>query len=606
MKKLLVAAIVAALTVAFALPAAAADLKVSGTFYLDWTLQDYDFNTQYFNDMVSMDLTLDFSEGELMKAHVPLELFLFGGHSDWAPWQYAIQVELAYEKYDPTYFVFSGTPLAFSFSNAWTGDYALGSLGDPLGLFVEAGDYPDYTVKTWGNLFGVDVTGYVARVYEDYPFAYAWAKGAYKLAGEHTLSAYAGLRAEVDANESYEGIYEANYELALNGPVPSLGGTYTLAGAIGTDVWADPNVNYYAFKAGVVDVPFGPFTVDATFSGVEDEFPVVGPDPDVWYDDYKRLNVTADTTVDLAGRSVALTLGDTYRATWVGDPVYNEATGKAVFEIAPKVEMTMDGKIRADLRDGSTSYDGRTVSAGAVYTPAENLEVSAKYTWYEFDKYYYDYYKANYGDLTHNFDFGVTTTPVEGVKLEGTAEYGFDTELALDYTYLEGYGEIVKSFEPGTVKTVNSTVAGLATYDGAVTDAWGYGMAEIVFNDKVTVKGEVLSSDVTENTVFTGTLTYAASDSTTFTAISTYRAYDPNPDDGYGEAEPESYYYAEIAQKLGVSTFKLSWGVSGIGDNINDVDDEDFQAGRLWSHLWLMPADAMDTSLFTLSIEIPF
>lgn len=589
MKKLLIAAIVAAMTVAFALPAAAADLKVSGKFYLDWTLQDYDFDTRFLNDMVGLDLTLDFSEGELMEAHVPLWFALVYEGSGYDA--YLVEGDFA----DDVYIVFKGTPLAFSFSNADGGDYALAGLGDPLGLFLEAVASPDYTIKTWGKLFGVDVTGYVARVFGEFPFAYAWAKGAYKLAGEHTLSAYAGLLAEVDSSESYEGIYSADYELALTGPVPGLGGTYTLAGAIGTDVWADPNVNYYAFKAAVTDVPFGPFTIDASFSGVEDGFTgvAVGPDMDTWSENYKKFSVTADTKVDLAGRSIALTLGDTYKAYWNGDPDYNVANGKAVFEIAPKVNVTLDGKLRTDLVEGSTYDDGRTLSAEAVYNPADSLKVSAKYTWNEYGKYY----EVTSSDLTHNFDFGLTAKPIEGVSLEGSAEYGFDTAAANEYMYLKGYGEIVKSFEPGAVKTVNSTVAGLATYDGTDTKAWGYGLAEIVLNDKVTVKGEALTADETENPVFTGKLTWAASDNTTFSAVSTYRTY---------ADEPTSYYYAEVAQKLGVSTFKLSWGVTGIGSNINDVDSEHLQAGRPWSHLWLAPADAMDTSLFALSIQIPF
>lgn len=629
MKKLLIVAIVAAMAVAFALPAAAAELDVSGKLSVYWELDQYDFNTRFFNDIVTnMGLYLKFTEGDLMEASIPLDItldYITGGHTH----EWALDVDLKDRYYDPAYFVFKGTPLAFSFSNAKTGDYAMKGLGDPLGLFYETVRYPDYTVKTWGKLFGVDVLGYAARVWDDKKwvddftagYGYAWMSGKYTLPSQHVLSAYVGTRARVDASgnyESEEGIQVSNLELVLNGPIQNYGGTFTLAGAVsldkwnqGTNKWYEDTTDYaqaetvsgYAFKAAVDDVPFGPFTVDAAFSGVDPNFEAVGPD---YYSDgtllfsknYKKLSVTATTPFDLAGKKIALTLGDTYKAYWNGDPDYNEATAKAEFEVAPKVNMTLSGKLRTDLVENSTGDDGRTFSAEAAYSPDENLEVSGSYTWNEYDKYYYSDTPSDQA-LTHNFAFSVSATPIEGVTVEGSANYGFDTETAREYTDVMGYGEVVKSFEPGTVKAVNTTVAGLATYDGANAAAWGYGMGEIAFNDKVTVKGEVLSADEKDAPVFTGKLTYAASDNTTFTAISTHRTYN---------AEPETYYYAEIAQKLGVSTLKLTWGVSGLGDADTYFynNPTSIHKGRLWSHLYPTAAGAMDTGLFTLSIEIPF
>ena len=609
MRKSLGIVLAVLLVAAMSVPAMGATLSVSGKYVGEIV---YDGGNLYSKNPASaapgaagidllkfstLYLNVDFAEGELMSAHVPLVVY-----SD----NNVVKVKQAADNY---LFVFKGAPLALSLTDATEGDYAFASFGDPLGLVKSIGSGARATFKAAGQPFGIGFTSYfiamnpTADTDPTYP-RYALGRVTYGLASGHTVGAiYA-------AEEATDEVL-VNVEADVTGPLPvSEGAKFTAALALErtqtAGAWSDP-VN--AFEVNVAGIAAGNFTLSGNFRAVDPEFHAVAPyeSDAVTFQGSRQLQGEAATNVNIGGQAVKLTLGDDYRVAYNGDlndAAYNKAYGKAEFSPSEPVKVTVGGSYQDFLtKTGDVKDDYRKNIYGNVeYTPAENLTVSGGAQWMG----------ANLGtDEGSGFklDGSAEVKPIEGVLVKGnvayeSGKYDFidDNTVVGNHTRLDGeaYAEAKQTFVPAGIKQVDTVLAGLArgvrlSSADAKTTYVGYAEANLTLNELFSDKIAVLSGKSTEPgfedhylTTVHNTLTYTVSSNSTFEL-------------GYSYKANEGTWDAAYTVKLGDSTIQLSYGASALGDPC----DNDFDDGKPWA--WLCTADvAPNPDFYKLTITVPF
>ncbi|MGE5572907.1 MAG: hypothetical protein ACM3ZU_07820 [Bacteroidota bacterium] len=667
MRKSLGIVLAVLLVAAMSVPAMGATLSVSGK-YEGQIVYDggviYSLNPDTFDsqsnleavykvvDLVKMStlyLNLDFAEGEVMSAHIPLRLY--EDKDD------VVRVEQ--NPYDNYQVVFKGTPLVLSLTDATEGEYFFSSFGDPLGLvkWLDTEDTSYATFKAAGQPFGIGVTSYyIAQDPTDgVNPRYAMGRVTYALPSGHTLGALVAAKEDENADgkvpnpdyteesgldeeiDGYDPYMLANYAFDVTGPLPvSEGATFTAALGLSRyqngdnkGVWTDP-VN--AYEVNVAGIAAGNFTLSGNLRAVDDDFHAVAPGP--WWDssdakDFagrRQLQGEAVTNVSVGGQAVKLTLGDDYRAAYDGtidSGAYNKAYAKAEFSPSEPVKVTLAGSYQDYLtKDAPVNDDNRKNISGKVeYNPAENLSVTGEAQWMG----------ANLADKEGSgiqLKGSATVKPIAGVVIEGETQYeagkycfkdwenedGEDVvpagKLGAEHTRLDGqvYAEAKQTFVPAGIKQVDTLLAGLArgvwlASEDAQTTYVGYAEANISLNDLFSDRIAVMSGKSTEyqsvdgdehsgyRTLVHNKFTYNVSSNSTLALGYTYD----------GKAT-KSTFDVSYTVKLGDSTIVLSHGKGAL---MSWSCEDTFDDGRPWS--WLCNADvAPNTDYYKLKVTIPF
>ena len=657
MRKSLGIVLAVLLVAAMSVPAMGATLKVSGK-YVGEVVYDggaiYSKNPsagdeQYAGvDLLNFStlyLNIDFAEGEVASAHIPLVLYtrpvsyidveLDGNELVETVVATGKVLEVKQNANDNYLFVFKGAPLTLSVTDGKTGDYAFASFGDPLGLVKSVGDGARATFKASGQPFGLGFTSYYIAM--DPTGAanprYAMGRLTYGLASGHTIGALVAVKEDRAADgmvpdpdyegdgdappkSGYEPYMLANYGFDVSGPLPvSEGATFTAALALSRyqngDDWGTWEEPANAFKVNVAGIQAGSFTLSGNVRAVDPDFDVVAPGPSSApsdaksFDGRRQIQGEAVTNVNIGGQAVKLTLGDDYRVAYNGDlddKAYNKAYGKAEFSPSEPVKVTVGGFYQDYLiKTGDAKDDNRkNIYGNVTYTPAANLTVSGGAQWMS----------ANLGTAEGSgfkLDGSAEVKPIEGVLVKGSAayesgEYDFiDGDTVTDnHTRLDGelYAEAKQTFVPAGIKQVDTVVAGLArgvwlASDEAETTYVGYAEANLTLNDLFSNKIAVLggkSSEV-EGHYFTTVhdkFTYTVSSNSTFEL-------------GYTYKDNKGTWNAAYTVKLGDSTIKLSYGASGLSDPC----DSDFDDGKPWA--WLCTASIEpNPDFYKLTVTIPF
>lgn len=543
-------------------------------------------------------LNLDFAEGDLMSAHVPLRLYK------------ATELKVDQNPDDNYRFVFKGAPLVLSLTDAKSGDYAFASFGDPLGLVNSMGDADPAraTFKVTGKPFGLGFTGYfIAANPSGVPNPrYAMGRVTYGLPSGHTLGA-------IYAAKEDSGNMVANIEGDVTGPLMiSEGATFTAAAAMSKTqtggAWSSP-VN--AIEINVGGVKLGNFTLSGNVRAVDPAFVAVAPGPSsaqTDIDTYKgkrQIQGEVVTNVNIGGQAVKLTLGDDYRVKYDGtadNSSWNKVYGSGEFSPSAPVTVTVGGSYQDYLvATGDVKDDFRKNVYGKVkYAPAANLTVNGGAQWMG----------ANLGtDAGSGFklDGSVEVKPAAGVLIKGKADYesgkynfidGSGT-LGANHTRLdaEGYAEAKQTFVAAGVKQVDTVLAGLTrgiklSSPDVKTTYVGYAEANFVISDVFSDKIALMSGKSTEvshyGTILHNKFTYTLSSNSTFALGYTWK-------DNAGTLD------AAYTVKLGNSTIVLSYGKSGLGS----AGTSTFDSGKPWA--WLCTAsNASDPDLYKLTVTIPF
>lgn len=649
MRKSLGIVLAVLLVAAMSVPAMGATLKVSGKYvgevvYDGGVIYSKNPSADPADEYKGVDLlrfstlylNIDFAEGEVMSAHVPLLLYK----------DQELQVEQ--NPYDNYLFVFKGAPLVLSLTDATDGEYFFASFGDPLGLvkWLDTEDISYATFKAAGQPFGIGVTSYyiAQEPTGDVNPRYAMGRATYALASGHTVGALIAVKEDTkadgvddDGNSVYEPYVLANYEFDVTGPLPvSEGATFTGALALSRyqewnkrGVWTDP-VN--AYEVNIKGVAAGNFTLSGNLRAVAKDFHAVAPGP--WWDssdaaDFagrRQIQGEAVTNVNVGGQAVKLTLGDDYRVAYDGEldaAAYNKVYGKAEFNPSEPVKVTLGASYQDFLtKDAPVNDDYRKNISGKVeYNPAENLSVTGEAQWMG----------ANLADEAGSgiqLKGSATVKPVAGVVIQGDAQYeageycfkkwydenggtvsAADT-LHTEHTRLDGqvYAEAKQTFVPAGIKQVDTLLAGLArgvwlASENAQTTYIGYAEANITLNDLFSDKIAVMSGKSTEyqsvvdgeehyRTLVHNKFTYNVSSNSTLALGYTYDGTD----------KKQGTFDVAYTVKLGDSTIVLSYGKGALLPwSCTDAFDED----RPWS--WLCNASVTpDTDLYKLKITIPF
>ncbi|MDI7246635.1 MAG: hypothetical protein QME92_04075 [Bacillota bacterium] len=650
MRKSLGIVLAVLLVAAMSVPAMGATLKVSGK-YVSEVVYDggyiYSKNPsagvgQYVGvDLLNFStlyLNIDFAEGEVMSAHIPLRLYtrpvsyfdITDGEAEVVASGRVLEVQQ--NPADNYLFVFKGAPLALSLTDATDGEYFFASFNDPLGLvkWLDTDNYGYATFKAAGQPFGIGFTSYfiatepTADANATYP-RYALGRATYGLASGHTVGAIYAAREEDTGNS-----VTVNVEGDVTGPLPiSEGATFTAALALSkvqtAGVWAPPA---NAYEVNVAGIAAGNFTLSGNLRAVDGDFDAVAPGPS-WaptdistYDGRRQLQGEAVTNVNVGGQAVKLTLGDDYRVAYDGEldaTAFNKVYGKAEFNPSEPVKVTLSGSYQDFLtKDAPVNDDYRKNISGKVeYNPAENLSVTGEAQWMG----------ANLADKEGSgiqLKGSATVKPVAGVVVEGEAQYeageycfkvwedeaGTDIvpagKLGAEHTRLDGqvYAEAKQTFVPAGIKQVDTLLAGLArgvwlSSADAQTTYIGYAEANMTLNDLFSNRIAVMGGKSTEyqgvdhyRTLVHDKFTYTVSSNSTLALGYTYDA----------TVAKKGTLDIAYTVKLGDSTIVLSYGKGALqSSSCTDAFDED----RPWS--WLCNAAVSpDTDYYKLKITIPF
>jgi uncharacterized glyoxalase superfamily protein PhnB len=655
MRKSLITVLTLVLVAILAVPALGAELKVSGKYVgeikydqteifsinpsVDYIRENYeeDFPGWYGLNLLNMStlyLTLDFSEGEIVEAHLPLRLYSMADYDGLG----AMILMYDIDPDDNYLVVYRGNPFTISLTDNDEGEYAFNALGDPLGLgdrIVPLGDVWA-VLKIAGQPYGVNTDAYVIYTteyvdeddeYVNKDIRYALGRATYDLSAGYTLGLTGGVKHMYDYYRKYWDDDAGNggawveeedlpdYDLVRNigvdvtGPLPvSEAATFTGALAFGNTraagVWGEP---LKAFELNLNDMTFDKVTLNAEMHLVDDGFVAVAPDTrtktksDIEkYNGNLHLYGEALTTLNLASMDFDLKVYDEYLInadTKKDKDSYNEIGANVEFQPSEPVTVELDGYYNTCLDTGANADDFDTQVYGkATYVFNDMLELWGRGTW--------GYGKA-LDDKGYGFrlDGGFDATPLEGVTVTGKAAYQFK-----DYDFKDGvpaedadrldaslYAVAEQTVEPGVVQKVDVVLAGLAkgekiTGDDAATKFVGYGHADIAINEEFSDKIALLvgTGEHYPATVY-NKLTYNISENSALGVGYTYR-------------ENEGTFDADYTVKIGKSTLEIGYGKSGLAAKACEDDDD---KGKPWA--WICNA-AIDPKpyLFTLKITVPF
>jgi len=237
-----------------------------------------------------------------------------------------------------------------------------------------------------------------------------------------------------------------------------------------------------------------------------------------------------------------------------------------------------------------------------------------------------DYKVDSYADQTPHGDPAKIVDTIVGLNIDGSPLAGLDLGVRASYTIeepktaLKGWGIYATELNPGFVKSAMTKIAGVAELNkvgtaDATTDFYGYAGSDIVVTDKLTAKVGVLTKDEKAEIAAHAGLAYQVSDSIATGLSYTYRGFGYTvPTDHEGMWKPfddknKSFVEANVTGKVGDSTIKLAYGVSGLGATCDDNDcdgDTEFHVGKPWAWLYHYPAGYMNWQLLSLSVKVPF
>jgi len=260
MKKIFAFAVVAMLLLA--IPAAAANYKLSGTF-----AGSYDYSNGAGTDSLSLSLNFTFDEAGLLTAYAPLNLVggvgvTNGWYAKFATEPLNLIVSDNYYKSAAQY-QWAGLEGTFSLLGVKASSSSAGNNFKLLGGAVAT---TDTFSKVWGKL--TPNLSYAAEAVVDSTSEY------YAIGGQVAANLPLDLKLTADFGWLYDSEYSMGLATALTGKVPVLGGDFKVAVGNFSELemlvapdpamlfWGTEDLWAFAAYAGVTGVNVGPITID--------------------------------------------------------------------------------------------------------------------------------------------------------------------------------------------------------------------------------------------------------------------------------------------------------------------------------------------------------
>ncbi|MFA7634658.1 MAG: hypothetical protein WCZ48_02610 [Bacillota bacterium] len=592
MKKNLTIVIAALIVAAMAIPASAAELKLSGAYSAGWTYDTRVWTPTNLAEASKLTLKLEFTEGESIVAYLPLTVKPFVGEPEVAVGSW--------------YFSYATAPFSFwvSPNDPWNAKQ-FSALGDPLGIGAKLGGGVVLNAK--GNILGAGLNIYAAGLATGAE-AYL-GRATYGLPAEFTLGligAYTVTDPETDPDELILGA-------DVVGPIPGIGGKITVAGAtfLTKDfdtAWefegVDTNDNY-AYRLALTDIAVGPVkNAWAKYTAVGGNFVsnyAIYKDGKI-LNDYKgaaaaEVGVTVGIPV---GIPVDLTLGNTLWMGYPTEPEWNETTAKVEVEPLKDLKATVSGAYKVDLDDTDDAEEGKDYAGYKVHGDVSYDAFGLNF------KPYVDYLAKSYAKSDDKDT--VIGIDIKGNPISDDNEIGVNASYTVEepITDLFGYGIYTTDLNPGFVQSAKSQVAAVASYtingeDDPETDFYGYAGTALTITDALGAKLGVLSKDSEDGIVASAKLDYKVSESISTGLTYTFRQVGADGWEHYKD-EGRNYVKANVKGTVGDSTITLAYGVDGL----KDADKTGFHVGKPWAYLRNHPGEGMNWQLLTLSVNVPF
>ena len=578
MKKIFAFVVVAMLMLA--IPAAAANYKLTGTF-----TGGYDYSAGVGTDNLSLSLNFSFDEAGIMTAYAPINLVGgFGIASGW--W-----VKFATE---PLNVIISDNNKTYG----WAG------LESTFGLLQASNSGNRYS-KVWGTV--APGLTYAAQVRMDDTTA---PMDAYAIAGQLAADLPLGLKLTLDLGGLNDGAaYHLGESLALTGTVPVINGKFKVA--VGnfadlndvlappptwpiTPTWGTDDLMAFAAYAGVTEIGLGPVKLDEVsykMGMVNVDGALLGTSSDPSFYELGLQEATVNASAKFAPLSIKFK-----NAVWF--PSFTALGGyNANLDVEAGLGdlvlgLNVDSKLnwQAGLKWGGKAvlradYEGAIGALGGTVGYTYNLPGVLKYS--------VDPLKAAHqidATLYYEAPFGLYAEAWGGYDFLAAGAYaGLYAKYENTYTTVP-YVVDLKTLVAGRFQwdtTAGMEAIGMLKLDSTINGQWSAGLLFITKN--------YVSPALSFEPIVSAYAKYLATNMVTVTGTVTYR---------YNAIDPLLYIYAQLKGDVKVSanaTASVYWGESGL----KAVGSTDPEAAYPWGGYFAV-TDRMDWDTFGANFTIKF
>jgi len=601
MKKIFAFAVVAMLLLA--IPAAAANYKLSGTFS-----GGYKYSNGVGTDSLSLSLNLNFDEAGLLTAYAPLKLV--GGIGVDKGWYAKFTTEPLNVIISDNYY---GSPSEYQWAGLEGTFKLLGvkasstSAGDNFKLFGGLSDTDDRFSKVWGKV--TPNLSYAAEAVVDD------VQGDYAIAAQLGATLPLDLKLTSDFGWLYkDAAYGMGLAAALTGKVPVLGGDFKVAVGNFSELemladpypamlfWGTEDLWAFAAYAGVTGAQVGPVKIDE----LSYKFGMPGIYDDLLYGSFYTKHLM-ETVLNVSGKlgPAAIALKN---AVWFPS-TFDTALGgyNANLDVEAGIgDLTLGLNFDSKLNWTTGINWGWVAELRAEYEGAFGTvggDVGYKSNWngvgqYEIDEVKYGVDKA-YADLYFDAPFGLHAEAYGSYNQKGTntataglyAKYEnvfTNVPYVVDLTTLAAgrFGYIWTEVPSDDFEAI-----GMLKLDTTVNGQWSGGLLFITKNyESPAISFEPIASIYAK---------YQATDMVKVTGTVTYRMHWTTPVDPAETPEMVHDVYAQLKGDIAISknaTASVYWGKTGLGSVASDDDEAAYPWGGYFATVTPMYWDTFGAS----------
>jgi len=601
MKKIFAFAVVAMLLLA--IPAAAANYKLSGTFS-----GGYKYSNGVGTDSLSLSLNLNLDEAGLLTAYAPLKLV--GGIGVDKGWYAKFTTEPLNVIISDNYY---GSPSEYQWAGLEGTFKLLGvkasstSAGDNFKLFGGLSDTDDRFSKVWGKV--TPNLSYAAEAVVDD------VQGDYAIAAQLGATLPLDLKLTSDFGWLYkDAAYGMGLAAALTGKVPVLGGDFKVAVGNFSELemladpypamlfWGTEDLWAFAAYAGVTGAQVGPVKIDE----LSYKFGMPGIYDDLLYGSFYTKHLM-ETVLNVSGKlgPAAIALKN---AVWFPS-TFDTALGgyNANLDVEAGIgDLTLGLNFDSKLNWTTGINWGWVAELRAEYEGAFGTvggDVGYKSNWngvgqYEIDEVKYGVDKA-YADLYFDAPFGLHAEAYGSYNQKGTntataglyAKYEnvfTNVPYVVDLTTLAAgrFGYIWTEVPSDDFEAI-----GMLKLDTTVNGQWSGGLLFITKNyESPAISFEPIASIYAK---------YQATDMVKVTGTVTYRMHWTTPVDPAETPEMVHDVYAQLKGDIAISknaTASVYWGKTGLGSVASDDDEAAYPWGGYFATVTPMYWDTFGAS----------